>query len=32
MRQVAAFVRAKAAEMADAESVNGKVQAKRNVP
>jgi hypothetical protein len=32
MRQVAAFVRAKAAEMADAEGVNGKVQAKRNVP
>jgi hypothetical protein len=30
MRQVARFVRAKAAEMADAERVNGKVRAKRN--
>jgi hypothetical protein len=30
MRQVARFVRAKAAEMAEAERVNGKVRAKRN--
>jgi hypothetical protein len=30
MRKVAAFVRAKAAEMADAPGVNGKLRAKRN--
>jgi succinate dehydrogenase/fumarate reductase-like Fe-S protein len=32
MRRLAAFVRAKAAEMAGAEAVNGKVRAKRNAP
>ena len=32
MRKVAAFVRGKAAEMAKAESVNGKLRAKRNAP
>jgi hypothetical protein len=32
MRQVAAFVRAKAAEMGRPEAVNGKVRGKRNAP
>jgi hypothetical protein len=32
MRKVAAFVRGKAAEMADSEHVNGKLRTKRNAP
>jgi hypothetical protein len=32
MRELAAFVRAKAAEMAGPEHVNGKLRAKRNAP